>query len=130
MFRHPFPSFPCLILALSAAANPLASIGQEIALDSVEGLRLLNVSAEESMHNGRASLHVTDAGLEAAGEDKLVILDAVRFQDGVIEIDIAGSPGSPCWSSSPRFRRNRLSRRCRRIDVRDLLSSPHERSGR
>ena len=32
MFRHPFPSFPCLILALGVAASPLASIGQEMAL--------------------------------------------------------------------------------------------------
>jgi len=103
MFRHPFLSFPCLILALGAAANPLVSIGQEIALDSLEGLRVLNVSAEESMHNGRTALYVTDAGLEAAGEDKLVILDAVQFQDGVIEIDIAGSPGSHAGAAARGF---------------------------
>ena len=103
MYRHAFPSLPPLILALSAMVNPAMSIGQEVALDSLEGLRFLNVSADMSMHNGRAAVHVTDAGLEDAGEDKLVILDAVQFQDGVIEIDIAGAPGSHAGAAARGF---------------------------
>ena len=103
MFRHRFLSLSFLALTLSAAATPLATIGQEVALDSLEGLRVLNVSVEESTHNGRAAVHVTDAGSEDAGEDKLVILDAVQFQDGVIEIDIAGAPGSHAGAGARGF---------------------------
>ena len=94
MNNCPFPSVPPLIAALSAAAMPLVAMGQTMALDSLEGLRAHNVSAEVSIHDGRTAVYVTDAGAEGVNEDKLVIIDELQFQDGVIEISLAGAPGS------------------------------------
>ena len=99
------PSLSSVIAALSAAAVPLASVGQSVALDSLDGLRLHNVSAETSVHDNRAALHVTDTGLEGANEDKLVIVNELQFHDGVIELSLAGAPESSAGrlGRTPRF---------------------------
>ena len=89
----PFPSVPSLIVALSAAAIPSVSMGQSLALDSLEGLRAHNVSMDVSTHDGRTAVHVSDSAAEGAGEDTLVLIDGLEFQDGMIEIDLVGAPG-------------------------------------
>ncbi len=96
-------SLSSVIAALSAAAVPLASVGQSVALDSLEGLRLHNVSAETSVHDNRAALHVTDTGLEGANEDKLVIVNELQFHDGVIELSLAGAPESSAGAAARGF---------------------------
>jgi len=81
----------------------MLSVGQTVTLDNLEKLRAINVSTDVSVHEGRTAVHVTDAGFEAAGEDRLVIIDGLQFQDGVIEIDLAGSLGSHAGAGARGF---------------------------
>jgi hypothetical protein len=83
------------IVAMTCLAVAVASSAQTLSLNNLEGLRAHKVMIEVSSHNGRAAVHVTDEG-EFLGnnEDKLVIVDQVQFRDGVIEVSLAGAPGS------------------------------------
>jgi len=67
---------------------------QKISLDSVNGLKLVNVKAEPANFKGRKALRVTDAATASTGDEgRLVVLPQVEFQDGTIEVDLAGEPG-------------------------------------
>ena len=95
MNRCSFSTIARLVIALSAATMPLASMGQEVSLKTLEGLRPHNVLAEVVTHKGRIGVHVVDSGeFQGNNEDRLVILDELQIQDGVIEISLAGAPGS------------------------------------
>jgi len=79
------------ILAMGAQQKVQA---QKISLDSPEQLKLLNVKAETVTFKGRKALRVLDAAPAGAGDEgRLVILPKTEFQDGVIEVDLAGEPG-------------------------------------
>ena len=67
---------------------------QTISLDSLDQLKLVNVKAETVTFKGRKALRVLDAAPQGAGDEgRLVILPNTDFQDGVIEVDLAGEPG-------------------------------------
>ena len=67
---------------------------QTISLDSVDRLKLVNVKAETVTFKGRKALRVLDAAPAGAGDEgRLVILLDTDFQDGIIEVDLAGEPG-------------------------------------
>lgn len=67
---------------------------QTISLDSLDQLKLVNVKAETVTFKGRKALRVLDAATPGAGDEgRLVILPNTDFQDGVIEVDLAGEPG-------------------------------------
>ena len=67
---------------------------QTISLDSPEQMKLLNVKAETVTFKGRKALRVLDAAAADAGDEgRLVVLTKTDFQDGVIEVDLAGEPG-------------------------------------
>ncbi len=93
-----FTILAALILFASAiSALPQARTAQ-VALDSADGLKLVNVKAEPVTFKGRKALRVTDAAPAATGDDgRLAILTKTEFQDGVVEIDLAGevAPNAP-----------------------------------
>ena len=63
-------------------------------LDSPEGLKPHNVSAEPVTYKGRKAIHVTEpSGQRQAGEDRLVLVAGAEFQNGVLEVEVAGKPG-------------------------------------
>jgi hypothetical protein len=94
------------ILALSAIVG--AQAGRHLPLDTKDGLRLHNVSAEPSMLDGRKGLRVAasdemvrrmttmtpeerDRFTKAGGSDEqLAIVEGLEFGDGVIEAEVAG----------------------------------------
>lgn len=79
------------ILAMGAQQKVQA---QKISLDSPEQLKLLNVKAETVTFKGRKALRVLDAAAAGLGDEgRLVVLPKTDFQDGVIEVDLAGEPG-------------------------------------
>ncbi|MCL4467278.1 MAG: hypothetical protein M1401_07510 [Chloroflexi bacterium] len=57
--------------------------------------QLHKVLAERTTYKGRKALRVTDAlpGGAEGNEDRLVVLGQTDFQDGVIEVELAGEPG-------------------------------------
>jgi hypothetical protein len=72
---------------LAALAVPLA-YGQ-----SVDRLELRKVKADAAEYQGRKAVHLTQAA-DARGEDTLAILAGQEFQDGTIEVDLAGAPAA------------------------------------
>lgn len=64
---------------------------QTFPLNSVSGLKLHKVKAEPVNYKGRSAIRITEAGDD--NEDKLAILEGTSFQDGTIEVDVAGQPG-------------------------------------
>jgi len=92
------------LIVLLASLTPLVSVGQSFSLDSLDGLRAHRVMMEVSSHRGYTGVHVTDQG-EFLGnnEDKLVLLEDVEFQDGVIEISFAGAPGDHAGQAARGF---------------------------
>ena len=90
--KIPLQIFRSLVVAAGVIAIPLVSMGQNVALDSLEGLQVHNVTADVSIHNGRTAVHVSDSEVEGIGEDRLIIIDELGFQDGVIELDFSGAP--------------------------------------
>ena len=80
-------------MILSGGVLTLA--GQTFSLDSPAGLKLHKVVAESATFKGRKALRVTEpAGAPGQSEDRLAILSGTEFQDGVIEVDLAGQPGT------------------------------------
>jgi hypothetical protein len=66
---------------------------QKLPLTSTQGLKLVNVAAEAVTYNGRAAVRVTDAAPAGLGDEgRLAVLANTDFQDGTIEVDLAGAP--------------------------------------
>ena len=83
------------ILTLGVTSSTTRSFTtQKISLDSMNGLKLVNVKVESANFRGRKALRVTDAAAANIGDEgRLVVLPQVEFQDGTIEVDLAGEPG-------------------------------------
>jgi hypothetical protein len=94
-----------LISVFGAALSILAAVraspevqAQTISLDSPAQLKLVNVKAETVTFKGRKALRVLDAAQAGTGDEgRLVVLPNTDFQDGIIEVDLAGepAPGAP-----------------------------------
>ncbi len=80
------PALACLVGSLAAQTLPL---------DSPAGLKLHRVTAESATFNGRKAVGIAQApGSQPQAEDRLAIVTGSDFQDGVIEVDLAGQPGA------------------------------------
>ena len=80
-------------LSIVAARTPAVQ-AQTISLDAMDQLKLVNVKAEKVTFKGRKALRVSDPAAAGTGdEEQLVILSKTDFQDGIIEVDLAGEPG-------------------------------------
>lgn len=67
---------------------------QTVSLDAMDQLKLVNVKAEPVNFKGRKALRVSDAAAAGTGDEgRLVILPKTDFQDGIIEVELAGEPG-------------------------------------
>ncbi|MEP7272139.1 MAG: family 16 glycoside hydrolase [Acidobacteriota bacterium] len=63
----------------------------QIPLNPVDGVKLVNVSAETVTFKGRSALRVADTARAGSGdEERLAILTKTNFEDGNIDIDLAG----------------------------------------
>jgi len=87
--------FPLLIIFASALTVVHAqTVSQNISLTSPGQLKPVNVKVETVTFKGRKALRVLDAAPPDSGDEgRLVILSKTDFQDGVIEVDLAGEPG-------------------------------------
>ena len=67
----------------------------DIPLDNPGEMQPRNVKTEQVTYKGRKALRVTDAApANVADGIQLVILNKTEFQDGVIEIELAGEPAA------------------------------------
>ena len=86
-------SLLCATLSIVAAKTPAVQ-AQTISLDALDQLKLVNVKAEKVTFKGRKALRVSDPAAVGTGDqEQLVILSKTDFQDGIIEVDLAGEPG-------------------------------------
>ena len=87
--------FPLLIIVATALTVVQAqTVSQKVSLDPPDQLKPLNVKAETVTFKGRKALRVRDAAPPELGDEgRLVILPKTDFQDGVIEVELAGEPG-------------------------------------
>jgi len=92
--KHPgFIWIAVLTLALSTGFTQVKTTTTTITLDIPSEMQPRNVKTEQVTYKGRKALRVTDAAPgNVADGIQLVILNKTEFQDGVIEIELAGEP--------------------------------------
>ncbi|MCZ6672838.1 MAG: hypothetical protein O7C75_07860 [Verrucomicrobia bacterium] len=72
---------------------PGYAIAQVVDLQNSEALHLHKVFVETATHEGRTALRVTETEkFRDTSPDKLVVIKGIDFQNGVIEVDVAGRP--------------------------------------
>jgi hypothetical protein len=82
-----------LTVALAVLFSVAPSRAQTMAfpLDSVEGLKPVNSKIESVTYKGRKAIRVTDTAPEGTSDDgRFVVVAGSQFQDGLIEVDVAG----------------------------------------
>lgn len=82
---------PVLLLAGALLTSTAAGQTLENPLTSSEGLELINVNADPVEHAGRSGLRVTRADGYTDG-GTLVLIPGSEFENGTIELEIAGEP--------------------------------------
>ncbi|HKX29438.1 MAG TPA: hypothetical protein VJ302_17235 [Blastocatellia bacterium] len=88
------PLLAVLVCWLGAASGLTQVKSRTIQLESLDELKSRNVKTEVVTYRGRRALRVTDIpSAEVRDGERLVILNKTEFQDGTIEIDVAGEPG-------------------------------------
>jgi len=86
------------VVALTPFALVNARNQTTLSLNSTSGLEVVNGKAEAVTYHGRQAVHLVSAPDHQGAEDAAVALIANSdFQDGTIELDVAGSPrtGAP-----------------------------------
>jgi hypothetical protein len=97
-------AFILLALLTALSRGGFAQVATKtIPLDALSEMELRNVKAERVTHKGKAALRVTDRGANVPDGRRLVILNKTEFQDGVIEIDLTGEPGTDAGEGARGF---------------------------
>jgi len=91
-----------LALALSTGFTQNKTI--TIPLDNLNEMDPRNVKMEQVTYKGRKALRVSDAAAANVADGiQLVILNKTEFQDGVIEIELAGEPAANAGAGARGF---------------------------
>ena len=79
------------LAAIALTLTPWCSFGEtrELALE-ISQLQLKNVKAESVTFKGRKAIRLTDAQIDLPDGIRLALIGKTEFQDGVIEMDVAG----------------------------------------
>jgi hypothetical protein len=80
-----------LILWLASCASALDG-PTSLHLDSVQGLEVVNGTAEIATYEGRRAVHLLRLPDHPLDDSLLAIISGRDFKDGTIEIEVAGSP--------------------------------------
>jgi hypothetical protein len=76
-------------LAITMEAAPQAP---QIAVESGTGLELIRVVQQAVTYHGQKALRLTEA--PGANNNAVALVDGVQFQDGTIDVDVAGLPAA------------------------------------
>jgi hypothetical protein len=80
-----------LALLFSVVPSRALTVAMTLPLDSTEGLKSLNAKLEPVTYKGRKAIRVTDTAPEGSSDDaRFVVVTGGQFQDGIIEVDVAG----------------------------------------
>ncbi len=87
------PAMRCQVAIAWLFFLPGAALSQTVDLRNMEAFHLHKVVAKTAIHNGRKALRVTEEEeFRDSSPDKLVVIKGSDFQNGVIEVDVAGQP--------------------------------------
>jgi hypothetical protein len=93
-----------VLLTLMFVAGFRQANTRTIALDALSDMRSPNVKTETVTHKGRRALRVTDtAPPNVPDGERIVILEKTEFQDGVIEVELAGEPSATAGEGARGF---------------------------
>jgi hypothetical protein len=88
----------------AAQVENASSSSHAISLNSLAGLEVLNGKAEMVSYRGRRAVHLIPSPEHQASDDAVIaILSGSDFGDGIIEVDVAGSPRSGAPADSRGF---------------------------
>lgn len=94
-----FRSLTMVFLAffLSAGGRQTSNKGSKVyALDTTNDIELINTKAEVATYRGRKAVHLIDLPGQAkdsvAGGNTLAVLTGTDFENGTIDVDVAGAP--------------------------------------
>jgi hypothetical protein len=90
----------CPVLALALAPLTEARQGPPKAypLESTAGLRMKDLTAQPETFQGKKGVRITSAGVE-----QVAVIEGQEFDNGVIEAEIAGAPGSGAFEGARGF---------------------------
>jgi hypothetical protein len=91
-----------LIVFMFVALTAPAISGEEFALTDIEGLKAAGVQVEAVEYLGRKSVRLSEVP-GAEGELSLAILPGIDFQDGTIELELAGRPAPGSFEGARGF---------------------------
>jgi hypothetical protein len=96
MMQRPTRSALLLLAPLVALSASVLAQGQPktFALDSIAGLRLHNVKAEPATLQGKKGIQVTRSTATEEAVETLAVIEGLEFDNGVIQVEIAGAPGA------------------------------------
>jgi hypothetical protein len=77
--------------------------GQTFRLNSTSGLELVNAKAETVTYKGRRVVRIVDTSPTASSGQAMGILSASDFEDGTIEVEVAGTPRTGASESARGF---------------------------
>jgi hypothetical protein len=72
-------------------------------LDSVKGLQAVNVKTEAAIYKGKHAVRVMDASGPANAPEGVAIISDSDFEDGTIEVDVAGAPSDGAFQGARGF---------------------------
>jgi hypothetical protein len=79
------------VILFSVAPSRAQTAAMTIPLDSTEGLKPVNAKVESVSYKSRKAIRVTDNAPEGTSDDgRFVVVTGSQFQDGLIEVDVAG----------------------------------------
>jgi len=80
-----------LALLFSVALSRAQTTAMTIPLDSTQALKPVNAKVGSVTYKGRKAIRVTDNAPEGTSDDgRFVVVTGSQFQDGLIEVDVAG----------------------------------------
>ena len=93
-----------IVATLALSTGFTQSKTTNISLDNLSEMQPRNVKTEQVTHKGKKALRATDVGLPNGSDGvQLVILNKTEFQDGVIEIELAGEPAATAGTGARGF---------------------------
>src|SRR5687768_4658709 len=79
------------------------SVKQSFPLKSIQGLEPVHVSLAAEAYLGKQSVRIADTAKGISSELKYAKLKEINFQNGVIEVELAGKPLSTAVESARGF---------------------------
>jgi hypothetical protein len=99
------PGILLIAILTLASGNAFAQVKTtRIPLDNPSEMQARNVKTEQVTHKGRKALRAADAAPAGVSDGiQLVILSKTEFQDGVIEVELAGEPAATAGGGARGF---------------------------